>query len=445
MSYTLIERKELTSAASSISFENIPQFYSDLVLQVSSRTDGGGPDCLIRPNGSTSNMSGIRLRGNGSNAASSVEGGYLENSVSTDTASTFSNGTAYFSNYSGSTFKLFSTDAIRENNATDSRQAIMANIWSDTAPITSLTLVPSASVNFVAGSSFSLYGINRQQAIGKPKAIGGAISFANGYWVHTFTGSGTFVPQEDLECQYLVVAGGGGGGGETAGGGGAGGYRSSVAGELSGGGLGSENSLLLSPAEYSVVVGAGGVGATVNSGRGASGSNSVFASITSIGGGGGGSDSTQAGLAGDSGGSGGGADYTGSSSRNGSGTTGQGFAGGLGNNTATSAGFAAGGGGGASANGLNAGSGSHGGAGVSSSITGSGIVRAGGGGGARGTSLSVSSGGAGGGGAGAKRSASAAVSGTSNTGGGGGGGDVSSSQASGSGGSGIVIIRYRAD
>jgi len=371
MSYTLIERKELTSAASSISFDNIPQFYSDLVLQVSSRTDGGGPDCIIRPNGSTSNMSGRRLRGNGSNAASSVEGGYLENSISTDTASTFSNGTAYFPNYSGSTFKSFSTDAIRENNATDSRQAMMANLWSDTAPITSLTLVPSASVNFVAGSSFSLYGINRQQAIGAPKAVGGAISFANGYWVHSFTGSGTFYSQQDLDVDALVIAGGGGSA-NIGGGGGAGGYLLN-------------RNIRLNAGATPVIVGAGGAFSTGANVRGVNGVNSNLLSISAIGGGGGGASSSTTNTTGAIGGSGGGGGNATTSGQHagGAGTSGQGNAGGFGNYTVNQ--FIYGGaGGGAGGAGGNSGSSANaaipqGGAGLESTITGSTVIYARGG------------------------------------------------------------------
>ena len=62
-----------------------------------------------------------------------------------------------------------------------------------------------------------------------PKATGGTITLVGGFYIHTFTGSGTFTPTAGtLSCDYLVVAGGGAGareyfGGTGAGGGGAGG------------------------------------------------------------------------------------------------------------------------------------------------------------------------------------------------------------------------------
>ena len=156
----LIETQTLGTAQSSIVLTSIPQTFTDLVLTVSTRTDGAGPDCLIRPNGATTNFLGIRLRGNGVNATSASEtSAYVENCVSTDTASTFSNNSVYFPNYTSSAFKSISIDAIRENNATDARQAIFAVLWSNTAAITSITIVPNTAVNFVAGSTVSLYGI----------------------------------------------------------------------------------------------------------------------------------------------------------------------------------------------------------------------------------------------------------------------------------------------
>lgn len=69
----------------------------------------------------------------------------------------------------------------------------------------------------------------------------------------------------------VVNTGSGGGGGNFGGGGGAGGYRCSVTGELSGGGVGAEEPLSLSPQSYSITVGNGGSSAGGSSGAGGSG------------------------------------------------------------------------------------------------------------------------------------------------------------------------------
>lgn len=221
----------------------------------------------------------------------------------------------------------------------------------------------------------------------------------------------SFSQPAQYSVQYVVVAGGGGGGnGQQSAydgsGGGAGGYRSSVTGEMSGGGASAESPITVIPGtSYTVTVGAGG-GAQTN------GSNSVFGSITSVGGGSGASN-----IAAGSGGSGGGG--------LGAGTAGQGYAGG-------------GSGGGGAAEVGNTDGGNEGGDGVSSSITGSAVFRAGGGGG--GQAGGSNAGGDGGGGAGNQNGAGTA--GTANTGGGGGGARNAGGGGGGAGGSGIVILRY---
>ncbi len=254
---------------------------------------------------------------------------------------------------------------------------------------------------------------------------------------------------------YLVVAGGGSGGLQTnrgSAGAGAGGYRSSVSGESSGGGASAESPLTVSLAtNYTVTVGAGG--ASISSAQnGNVGSNSVFASITSTGGGAGGGYS-DAGGGSKNGGSGGGAGgYSGSSAIPGTGTANQGYGGGYGVDSygPDPTGLGGGGGGagavGGSASGTTTGSGGSGGVGVASSITGSSVYRAGGGGGSvlnNGSGgQTVGAGGNGGGGAGGSVSSVNGVAGTANTGGGGGGGYINGGGVSGAGGSGIVILKY---
>ena len=237
------------------------------------------------------------------------------------------------------------------------------------------------------------------------------------------------VVAQSILVDYLVVAGGGGGGGF--GGGGAGGYRSFSSQELS------------LATSYTVTVGAGGTGGSGTT-KGTNGSNSVLSSNTSSGGGGGGAFSAtlQNGNNGGSGG-GGGASSTAPTYTKGTGGTGntpstspsQGNNGGDGSDGAASAG----GGGGAGAAGATSSGllGGNGGDGLSSSITGSSIFRAGGGGG--GGQNARGAGGNGGGGQGALSTGSPAASGTVNTGGGGGGGYATTG---GTGGSGVVIIKY---
>ena len=428
MSYTLIERKELTEAASSISFENIPQFYSDLVILASIRSAYSdlSNDLRMSINGLTTNRIWRDLFATGSSVFSYNQTTTHVGNISgnTATSNTFGNASIYIANYTAAVNKSISFDTITENNATTAYMRMGSGLWSSTAAITSLTFTDFSASNLLAGSSISLYGINRQQAIGAPKAVGGAISFANGYWVHSFTGSGTFTAQADLSIDGLVVAGGGGGGG--AGGGGAGGYRTLFNSSVTKG-------------SYPVVVGSGGSGSTswVTYNQ-TNGSNSIF-SITSSGGGFGGSaDSLVNGAPGGSGGGGGMVTSSSNVPQSGS----------AGNTPATSPSQGNSGGSGVYIGGVLYGGGGGGaGAGSSSINGGSGATwvnsqtyAGGGGGGAR--STATGTGGSGGGGNG---STSKGFDGSANTGGGGGGGGITSTPyGGGNGGSGIVIIRYKA-
>jgi hypothetical protein len=423
-----------SGGASSIEFTSIPQSYTDLVIFTSCRTNRSSSyrDLIqLRPNSATTNLSARALTNDGgsvsSGTATVINGGMA--TASSSTASTFGNSYCYITNYTGNANKSFSTDATTEDNSTNIYQTLEAGLWSNTAAITSISLVPNVGTAFVQYSTAYLYGVAKQGVTptNAPAATGGdSIVFDGTYWIHTFTSSGTFTPKKSLNCEYLVIAGGGGGASNIGGGGGAGGYRTNVGGTA------------LSCAAntgLTVTVGGGGTGGIYVGGQtnGTKGSNSVFGSITSTGGGLG-ADAT-----GGAGGSGGGV-------RNG-GTAGTGNQGGYspseGNNGAV--GTAAGGGGGAGAAGSAGGNeGGAGGNGSASSITGSSVTRAGGGGGGStvfGTYSTGGAGGTGGGGTGGGNNGAAATSGTVNTGGGGGGSPAGNA---GTGGSGIVIVRYAA-
>jgi hypothetical protein len=442
-----IQTVELASAQKSISFNSIPQDFTDLVFYYSLRDTGTNGSYRVHEtalsfNGSSSSFSS---RGLGTEVPSTFSfpvtnfGGWHPDAAST--SNTFGNNVLYIPNYTAATNKSYSIDQVAENNETKTFLSIVAGLWSNTSPITSVTFTCQGT-NLAAGSSISLYGVRRGDSKETASATGGTVTTSGGYTIHTFDASGTFTVNRNIQAEYLVVAGGGGGGGEASGGGGAGGYRCSVVGEGSGGGASAESMLsLTSGTNYTVTVGAGGAGAAGSNTRGTNGVNSTFSTITSTGGGGGGS---YAALSGNAGGSGGGGDYAGGSGGNGAGTANQGFAGGGAGTGGTGADFAGGGGGGAGEAGGTDGL-RFGGDGLSSSITGTATFRAGGGSGGGGTALAVADGGLGGGGVGARRNVSAATPGTANTGGGGGGGDAPSTvspTSGGTGGSGVVIIRY---
>jgi hypothetical protein len=102
------------------------------------------------------------IYGNGSSTASysaSNSLGGLVN-ISTTTSSTFANSQLYIPNYAGSTNKSSSMDGVSENNATGANAFLNANLWSNTAAITSITLTPEGGDNIVQYSTAYLYGVS---------------------------------------------------------------------------------------------------------------------------------------------------------------------------------------------------------------------------------------------------------------------------------------------
>ena len=290
--YVALATQTLGTATSSVTFNSISSSYTDLVLITSAKNNTGAQYRLqLSFNGdrSTSVYSVTKLTGNGSTAVSSrvSNATYGAILIGTIGSTNFDNVITHIMNYSNTTTNK---TVLSRGNETAAEVNAEAGLWRSTAAITSLTLDLEGGINFVAGSTFSLYGIaNADQ--GSAKATGGIITEDSTYWYHTFGASGAFIPKQSLTCDVLVVAGGGGGGGttgENAGGGGAGGFRTATGQSLT-------------ATTYNVTVGGGGPGATTLA-RGTTGSNSVFSTITSNGGGGGGA----YGLGGNSGGSGGG-------------------------------------------------------------------------------------------------------------------------------------------
>jgi hypothetical protein len=265
-------------------------------------------------------------------------------------------------------------------------------------------------------------------------------------------------PYGPYSVDFLVIAGGGsasrGDNTGVSGGGGAGGYRSSFGTASgvgnSGGGSACESVISLNPLTvYTITVGAGGTGSSSNgtNGNNSSISGTGLTTITSTGGG-------KSAAWGDvdyqanSGGSGGGSAGS-SAPTGGAGTANQGYAGG---NHATGSSASGGGGAGAVGNGSSYGPPyaptaikGNGGIGVSSSITGSAVTRAGGGGGGQYSAEpgGPGDGGSGGGGQGGSGNGGRSpTDGTANTGGGAGGSGYNpDANPAKNGGSGVVILR----
>lgn len=403
------------SSAASITLDNIPQGYTDLVLVAGNMQTTSDSYIYLQFNSDTTNdnYSRTSVLGDGSSASSGRTNssnsiaqrflGYARSASNTPSQLNIN-----IQNYSNTTtYKTYLT------RSTSTNVAVIATIglWRSTAAINQIVLTPNAG-SFSIGSTFTLYGI-AAAAPATAKATGGTITYAaDGYVYHTFTsGTASFTPTQALSCEILMIGGGGGGmKGKTA----------TYAG--SGGGAGQVSN-------YSAVAFSSGVSHTVSVGGGGSAAGSLdtngttgtsttitgsgFTTLTAAGGEGG-LYNTGAG-----------------------GTSGNGYAGG----SATGGDSSGGGGGGATAVG-GIWSLGNGGAGTSvysqwglATSTGdnvSGTVWFGSGGNGQGGTLTTTKVPGGGGYRNSNKN------GLSNTGGGGAGGN----DGAGSGGSGLVIIRY---
>jgi hypothetical protein len=166
--YTLISSNVLSSSASSVTFSSIPGTYTDLVLRISARTGRTDPDPMRITFNSDSPTSGTTYSDTYLNGTSTVATSGRNSSTSTVfnvrapgvnyTANTFSSNEVYIPNYTVSANKPFSSfSAVENNDATVWDIYGGANLYRNTAAITSITLTPVSS--FVSGSSFYLYGI----------------------------------------------------------------------------------------------------------------------------------------------------------------------------------------------------------------------------------------------------------------------------------------------
>ena len=164
--YTLISSNVLTTTAASVTFSAIPATYTDLVVRVSARSDRANTqdDIRITFNSTTTNYSYTYLRGNGSAVVSSSVNSdpwtwFGNIDAANATSGTFSNGELYIPSYTVSQNKPASAIMAMEDNATTAFMTANANLWRNTAAISSINFALGFG-NFVSGSSFYLYGIS---------------------------------------------------------------------------------------------------------------------------------------------------------------------------------------------------------------------------------------------------------------------------------------------
>jgi len=158
-----------SGGASSIDFTSISQSYTDLILKISARTSASGNvlDLRIRVgNGNVdtgSNYKYLELTGIPSASIVAGGGGTTDkfNTIhpgSSVTASTFGSVEVYVPNYASSDKKSMSTDAITENNSSNTQLRLQAWLWDSTSTINTISIFPSSGT-FDQYSTATLYGI----------------------------------------------------------------------------------------------------------------------------------------------------------------------------------------------------------------------------------------------------------------------------------------------
>lgn len=150
--------------AATISFTNIPQTYTDLLILYSCRSSD-----------SATNWNNMKLSFNGSTAdgvwrylamynAGMAEGsgGQIEVWINFNGSSgnSFSNSYVYITDYAVAASKNVLVDTAAEGNAQDQILGMVGGLWNNNAAITSITATPSSG-SFMQYSSATLYGISK--------------------------------------------------------------------------------------------------------------------------------------------------------------------------------------------------------------------------------------------------------------------------------------------
>jgi hypothetical protein len=169
----------------SITFNNIPQGFTDLKVELSGQNTTTSGACVVRFNGVTTGYSTRRMYGNGSSVLTDFfnESYYLFTNSSDFGATNFSISSMYISDYTNGNFKQVNCSVAQPRNATNSVEAIIAGLWENTAPITSITVTPLAG-NIAQHSTITVYGVSNvfdtvaptAPTIGTTTDLGGILS-----------------------------------------------------------------------------------------------------------------------------------------------------------------------------------------------------------------------------------------------------------------------------
>ena len=169
--YKPIATQTLGSATNSVTFNSIPQTYTDLILITSIQTGAGATSADTRSNvqfnaDTATNYSSTHVFGDGSVTGSSRDTGRAQLDIARNMPP-LSAGGEYASfiyqimNYSNTTtFKTLMYRVGSITNTTYKGTELNVGIWRSTSAITSIRLFAAAgATTYAAGSIFTLYGI----------------------------------------------------------------------------------------------------------------------------------------------------------------------------------------------------------------------------------------------------------------------------------------------
>jgi hypothetical protein len=162
--YEPIATQTLTGTVATVTFNSIPQTYTDLILVVQARSSTGGASDVLNlflNNDGANIYSYTRLMGDGSTTSSGREASVTTWRINYNlpgggaTANVFGLDTIQLFNYSNTT--TFKT-ALWRSNPAQILSGLSSNLYRSTGAITRMDLSLSVA-NFVSGSTFTLYGI----------------------------------------------------------------------------------------------------------------------------------------------------------------------------------------------------------------------------------------------------------------------------------------------
>jgi hypothetical protein len=153
--YTPIASITLGAAAASVTFNSIPQTYTDLVIVSQAKLTTNTRAVIMRFNNDTgSNYSLTRVYGDGATAYSDRFTGQDGIDVAFISPSNWNISRHNIQNYSNST--TYKTTLGRWDDSA-AYSVLMSGLWRSTSAITSMSL--TVADTFVSGSTFDLYGI----------------------------------------------------------------------------------------------------------------------------------------------------------------------------------------------------------------------------------------------------------------------------------------------